>query len=99
MPHAQAAPLGGVLQGQAAFEQQEDAAPAGQAGGAGGGALPTLDFRSVGGGQDDGQGGFAAAHGDTWGARGNATWVLPHLQNRYDYAVSSIRTPFSAALY
>src|SRR5262249_6617658 len=39
VPHAEAAPLGGVLQGQAAFEQQEDAAAAGQSDGAGGGAL------------------------------------------------------------
>ena len=75
VPHAPAAPFGGVLQGQAAFEQQEDAAAAGQAGGTLGGALPTLDLRSVGRGQDDAQGRFAAAHGDTWDARGKATRI------------------------
>jgi hypothetical protein len=54
--HAHPAALAGGFQGQAAFEQEEDAAAAGQAGGSSGGALPTLDFGSVVGVQGDGQG-------------------------------------------
>src|SRR5262249_36593212 len=96
---AHPAPLGGVLQGQGPFEQQEDAAPAGQAGGAFGGALPALDFRSVGGGRDDGQGRFAAAHGDTGGSRGVAMEGALSSEDRHDQAASSIRNPFFAALY
>src|SRR3954470_14873647 len=49
--HAHPAPLGVALQGQATREQKEDAPAAGQAGGAGGGALPAFDLRAVGRGQ------------------------------------------------
>ena len=69
MPHAHPAPLGGVLQGQAALEQKQDAAAACQSGGARGRALPAFDLRAVGRGQDEGQGRFAAAHGDTGSSR------------------------------
>jgi hypothetical protein len=69
VPHAQAAPFGGVLQRLPLIEQEEDAAPARQSRGAGGRALPVLDFRSVCWSQDDGQGRFAATHGDTEDSR------------------------------
>src|SRR4051794_20615769 len=63
--HAHAAEPGGLLQGAALFEEEEDAAPACQPSGAGGRALPALDLGSIFRGQGDGQGGLAAPHSAT----------------------------------
>jgi hypothetical protein len=99
VPHAQATPLGGVLQGHSLFQQQQDATPAGQSGGAGGRPLPTLDFCTVRRREDDGQGGFAATHGVTEDARFKETETPSDLKDRQDRVPLSIQNPFSAALY
>src|SRR3954470_19911652 len=100
VPHAQAAEPGGLLQGLALFEQEQDTAPACQPGVASRRALPVLDLGALFRGQGDGQGGFAAPHGDTdvsgcitKGERSTGR------QDRQDRRELSIGYPFSAALY
>src|SRR4051794_39089795 len=63
--HAQATGRGGLLQGHASLEQQEEATAPGQTGGGLRRSQPVLDLGPVGGGRDDLQGGFTATHGDT----------------------------------
>src|SRR4051794_26171985 len=65
VPHAHAAEAGDLLEGLASFEEEQDAAASCQAGGASRRPLPMLDLSSVFRGQGDGQGRFAAPHGDT----------------------------------
>src|SRR5262245_26213498 len=62
---AQAAGRGGLLQGPALLEQQEEAPAPGQSGGSLRRPQPVLDRGPVGGGQADDQGGFTATHSDT----------------------------------
>jgi len=65
MSDAHAAGPGGLLEGLAPFEQEQQTPPSGQPCGAGGGPLPALNLGADFRGQMDGQGGFAATHGDT----------------------------------
>ena len=62
---ADAAGAGGLDEGVAASEQEQETAPASEAGGAGGRPLPSLDLGAIFRGQLDRQGGLAATHGDT----------------------------------
>src|SRR3954447_4169770 len=100
VPHAQAAEPGGLRQGLALFEQEQDTAPACQPGVASRRALPVLDLGAVFRGQSDGQGGFAAPHGDTEvsGCMTKGKRPTSH-HDRQDRREWSIRYPFSAALY
>ncbi len=65
VPDAHAAGPGGLHEGVAPFEQEQETAPSRQAGRAGGGPLPAFDLGSDFRCQVDPQGGFAATHGDT----------------------------------
>src|SRR4051794_7551741 len=100
VPRAQAAEPAGSRQGLAPFEEEQDPAPARQPGAASRRALPALDLSSVFRGQGDGQGGFAAPHGDTEAPGCVTAKTQPtgrhDRQNRREL---SIRYPFSAALY
>jgi hypothetical protein len=100
VPRAQAAESGGLLQGLAPFEQEQDPAPACQPGVASRRALPVLDLGAVFWGQDDGQGGFAAPHGNPE----VSGCVIKRREptgrhDRQDRRELSIRYPFFAALY
>src|SRR3954452_16698691 len=64
VPHAHAAGPGGLHEGLAPFEQEQETSSSGQSGGAGGGPLPAFDLGADFRGQMDRQGGFAATHGD-----------------------------------
>src|SRR5689334_5041502 len=98
--HAHAAGPGGLLQGLALFEQEQDPAPASQPGVASRRALPASDLGLVFRGQSDGQGRFAAPHGDPEVPGCVIKGKRPI--GRHDRQVErelSIRHPFSAALY
>src|SRR4051794_35924322 len=100
VPRAHAAEPAGCLQGLALFEQEQDPAPAGQPGAASRRALPALELSSVFRGQGDGQGGFAAPHGDTEASGCVTAKTRPAgRHDRLNRRESSIRYPFTAALY
>jgi hypothetical protein len=100
VPHAHAAESGGLLQGLALLEQEQDTASACQAGGASRRALPALDLGSIFRSQVNGQGRFAAPHGDTEVSGWSTKEEPPAGRNdRRDQRSLSIRHPFSAGMY